>query len=220
MISYGRLATLQPTSVRPTFRPYKKLIDGQLFYDQPLRKCDELYLSANRCINTTNCCTRTTSNRASLPSFLPSSLPPCSLVGGHPPTLALSFRCYSERWKVAWLWFALLFSFFVYASMAGWWTGASTPRLEVAEAALLKQYGQVRRKRDLDHLADHTDQGCTFPKIRTGIKHDLDLAGHIDQGRDLSIQKISSSWNRVWGWRRPRCSISTVRFVEQLANLI
>ena len=44
--------------------------------------------------------------------------------------------------------------------MAGWWTGASKPRLEVAEAALLKQYGQVCREHDPGHLADHRDQGC------------------------------------------------------------
>lgn len=93
-------------------------------------------------------------NRASpppLPSLLPPSrtyLPWVALL----PSLYYPL-CSPERWKVVWLWFAILFSVFAYVSMAGWWTDASTPRLEVAEAALLKQYGQVCRTCVIDFLA-------------------------------------------------------------------
>ncbi|CAM9569585.1 unnamed protein product, partial [Ectocarpus sp. 8 AP-2014] len=48
-----------------------------------------------------------------------------------------------QGWKLAWLWLALVSSAFVYASMARWWTDASMPRLQEAEAALLEKYAQV-----------------------------------------------------------------------------
>lgn len=43
-----------------------------------------------------------------------------------------------------WLWFSLVLSAAVYVSMARLWTDTSMPRLEGAEAALLKAYGKVR----------------------------------------------------------------------------
>eukprot|EP00752_Nemacystus_decipiens_P018676 g16743.t2 len=46
-------------------------------------------------------------------------------------------------WKVAWLWFAMVLSAVVYVSMARLWTDTSMPRLEGAEAALLRAYGEV-----------------------------------------------------------------------------
>eukprot|EP00903_Cladosiphon_okamuranus_P011448 g10785.t1 len=46
-------------------------------------------------------------------------------------------------WKLLWLWCALVSSVVVYVSMARLWTDTSMPRLEGAEASLLKTYGKV-----------------------------------------------------------------------------
>ena len=46
-------------------------------------------------------------------------------------------------WKIVWLWFALVLSAVVYVSMARLWTDTSMPRLEGAEATLLRVYGKV-----------------------------------------------------------------------------
>lgn len=44
---------------------------------------------------------------------------------------------------MVWLWFALALSALVFVSMARLWTDTSMPRLEGAEAALLRAYGKV-----------------------------------------------------------------------------
>ncbi|CAM9948978.1 unnamed protein product [Ascophyllum nodosum] len=57
--------------------------------------------------------------------------------------IAALSRGSTGQWKVAWLWVSLLWSVFAYLSMARWWTDASMRRLELAEAALLNEYGEV-----------------------------------------------------------------------------